>query len=597
MLTTFRSHYQTFFERADTIAFLGLLMMMILSGLMEVAGVASVLPFFGVLMDPSSIEENERFHLIYQMTGASDHTSFSIILGCLIIGLMVTSTVINLLSLRYLNRILWRTHDRLSQKVLKANLALPFEQLIDKDPSTYSRNVLNDVEAIVVHYFYSYGMIASRFVISVVIVALIGYTDLQMAGFVALVFGGLYVGIFLACTRRLKDLGHVREWTVKSRFLFAAEIFNGAKEIKVQNPDLHIIGQYINSTNKYSKMMEDSMFLQSAPKFVIETVGLSSTILIVLLLIMRGDPFSTIMPSLILFAVGGYRLLPSLQVIYSSIAMAKVFHPLFLRVSFALQDAADSVAAREQEKDVMPRRLTKAIEFRQVSYCYPRGDRNSVEGFTAHIPSGQTTALIGASGAGKSTLVDLLLGLLPLGQGQICIDGSPLEPAELAGWRRNIGYVPQQALTLNASIRANIAFTDDHLIDDEKVTHAAKLAHLDSFITSLPDGYDAKIGEDGLRLSGGQRQRLVIARALYRDPDILIMDEPTSALDQETQDAFVETITELRKNKTIILISHSAKVSRIADHCILMESGRLVAEGTPAELCDRNALGQRLLAL
>jgi ABC-type bacteriocin/lantibiotic exporter with double-glycine peptidase domain len=597
MLSKARNHYNIFFDSSSTLVFFGLISLLIVSGLMEVIGIASILPFFSILMDQTAIEDDKKLMWLYSFFAARNNADFALKLGFGIIGFISLSTAMSLFTIRKMNMVLWRVHDRLSERVMNANINLPYEELLSKDPSTYSRNILNDIEVIVAHYFIPIGMILSRLLITVVIIALIAYTDWQMACVIAFVFTGLYALIFLMCTRRLKALGVIREDTIKSRFLYAAEIFYGVKEIKIQNPDLHIIKQYTNSTYRYSRMMEEASFLQTAPRSIIEAFGLSSAVIIVMVFILRDEPLNVFLPSLVLFAVGGFRLLPSLQMIYSSLIMAKVHHPLFLRISDILKtNRENEEIARSRNADDRYL-MTESIEFRNLVYRYPRAESDTISNFSAKIPFGKTTALIGPSGSGKSTLVDMVLGLLPPTSGDVFIDGRSLPEDKLYAWRRNIGYVPQKAIMLNASIQVNIAFMDEDAIDRQRVEASAKLSMLHDFISTLPNGYDTKIGEDGYRLSGGQHQRMMIARALYRDPDILIMDEPTSALDGETQDAFIQSINQLRAYKTILLISHSAKVAQIADHCILVGNGILLAEGPPGYVRTASALGQRLLSV
>lgn len=594
MIRSVEGHYNTFFDPGDGRAFAGVFSVMVFCGLLEVAGVASVLPFFAVLMDPGLVQKNATLAAVYHFLGPSSANAFVLQMGFGIIAVMVISTVLTVANGWQTQRILWSVHDRLSEKVLTATLSRPYEELLDKDPATYSRSVLSDVEAVIVHYFYPISQILSRGIIVLVIVALISYSDPKMAVIVITVFGGLYFFIFSLCRRRLQELGRVRDRTVQSRFIFAAEIFSATKEIKVLSPDLHVIRQYIDDTKSYSRMMEQSTFFQAMPRPVIETAGLSGALLIVIVFVLRGVPFHDVLPSLVLFAVGGYRLLPSLQTLYSSLSMVRVFHPLFLRMSSELRRAVVQRTPIANDMEIERAPLADII-FQAVSYRYPRGDVPAVHNFSATFPVSKLTAVIGPSGAGKSTILDLLLGLLLPDSGTILIDGRPLDDAWVATWRNRLGYVPQQSIVLNASIAQNIAFSGTLDIDLDRVVRAARLARLDAYIKALPEGYVTRLGEGGQRLSGGQRQRLVIARALYRDPEILVMDEPTSALDQETQDAFMDSIDQLRRDKTVIVISHSPQVARIADYCVLIDGGRVVSEGSPQEVREQSALGRRLM--
>src|SRR5690606_5895570 len=204
-------------------------------------------------------------------------------------------------------------------------------------------------------------------------------------------------------------------------------------------------------------------------------------------------------------------------------------------------------------------------------------------------PIHQRTAFVGPTGGGKTTLIDLLLGLFEPTQGRILIDDIELNEQTLAAWRARIGYVPQSIFLSDASISGNIAFgVPDELIDMEAVTRAARAAHLDTFVTSLPHGYDTLVGEREIRLSGGQRQRIGIARALYHNPDILILDEATSALDSVTEEVVMQAISELGRNRTIIMIAHRLTTVQECDRIYVLERGRVSAQGTYAELIERD---------
>lgn len=235
--------------------------------------------------------------------------------------------------------------------------------------------------------------------------------------------------------------------------------------------------------------------------------------------------------------------------------------------------------------DTAPVTFTREIQFSSVTFSYPGSPAPAVNNVSLTIGHHQTIGLIGASGSGKTTLVDLLLGLYLPDAGEIRIDGQPLTPANLRCWQAKIGYVPQHIFLCDDTIANNIAFgVPASEISREQITHAARLAHLHDFIETLTDGYDTVVGERGVRLSGGQRQRIGIARALYHDPELLVMDEATSALDGATETAVMEAINELSGKKTIVLIAHRMTTVEGCDSITMLESGEVVAQGDYSQL-------------
>jgi ABC-type multidrug transport system fused ATPase/permease subunit len=211
------------------------------------------------------------------------------------------------------------------------------------------------------------------------------------------------------------------------------------------------------------------------------------------------------------------------------------------------------------------------------------------------IPARSTVALVGPSGAGKSTLVDLLCLLLRPRSGQLLIDGVPAEELNVASWRRQIGYVSQETVVFDDTIANNICLWKGDVGGDpelfEHIREAARRAHIDDFVETLPDGYQTRVGDRGVRLSGGQRQRLFIARELFKNPQLLILDEATSALDSESERAIRASIDALRGRMTVVIIAHRLSTIRNVDRVYVLERGRVVEQGTYAEL--RNAEGSR----
>jgi ATP-binding cassette subfamily C protein len=224
--------------------------------------------------------------------------------------------------------------------------------------------------------------------------------------------------------------------------------------------------------------------------------------------------------------------------------------------------------------------LAASVEARGLSYTYAGAASPALREVTLKIDRGTVVAFVGRSGAGKSTLVDILIGLHLPASGCVVVDGRDVA-ADIRGWQRNIGYVPQSIFLTDDSLRRNVAFgIDDAEIDEAGVLRALQAAQLGEFARSLPRGLDTVVGERGSRLSGGQRQRIGIARALYRDPDVLVLDEPTSALDRQTADDVAAVLTSLKGRKTVLLIAHQRSTVRVCQHIFLLRNGELAAEGT-----------------
>ena len=239
--------------------------------------------------------------------------------------------------------------------------------------------------------------------------------------------------------------------------------------------------------------------------------------------------------------------------------------------------------------------LEREIVYDGVSFGYRAGD-HVLQDVSFRVPRGSVVALVGPSGAGKSTLVDLLGRFYEVGEGAITIDGTDIRDFEVRSLRRQLGIVSQDTVLFHDTVRANIAYGLDH-VDDAALERAARAAHAHEFIQHLPKGYDTVVGERGAELSGGQRQRISIARAILRDPPILIFDEATSALDTESERLVQAAIERLLAGRTVFVIAHRLSTIRKADQILVLENGRVVERGDHRALLDEGGLYSRLYAL
>ncbi len=239
--------------------------------------------------------------------------------------------------------------------------------------------------------------------------------------------------------------------------------------------------------------------------------------------------------------------------------------------------------------------LQHALSVQRVTFAYdPEGSRRAVHQVSLRIPARQMTAVVGPSGSGKSTLADLMLGLLTPAEGEISVDGQPLNGGVLADWRNSIGYVPQEPFLFHDTVRANLLWSKPDATDDE--LHAVlRTAAADTFVARLPQGLDTIVGDRGVRLSGGERQRLTLARALLRRPTLLLLDEATSSLDTANERFVQEAIDRLHGELTLVVIAHRLSTVQQADQVVVLDHGHLVESGTPDELSRKEGGAYRHL--
>ena len=309
--------------------------------------------------------------------------------------------------------------------------------------------------------------------------------------------------------------------------------------------------------------------------------------------VLKGEGTAAI-PSLALYALAGNRLVPIFQQFFAAAITIKYHTRAVESLEEDLAIVRHSTRHDRIEID-QPLSFKNQIELKNLTFQYPTANKPALKDVSLIIPQNQSIGLVGRTGSGKTTLADVILGLYTPASGTIAVDGVSLTEANERAWRQRVGYVPQNVFLTNASAARNIALgIPADQIDHAAVRRSAQMAQAEEFITQLPDGYDTIVGERGVKLSGGQRQRLGIARALYHNPDVLVFDEATSALDGMTEDAVMQAVQSLSAERTMILIAHRLRTVQACDRIVMLEAGRVVADGSYEALMRSSADFRRL---
>ena len=344
-------------------------------------------------------------------------------------------------------------------------------------------------------------------------------------------------------------------------------------------------GFYLDKALHYKQVSTRSTrivtFLGELPRHLLEIIFVIGIAALGLYAVSSPEPGSAV-STLALFGVAGFRILPSVVRALASFNSVRSGEGALVRVRDALIAAADLEPAPTSPPTPLP--ITRDVALKGVSFRYEQSEGDVVDGVSLVLRVGTSLALVGASGAGKTTIVDLVLGLHRPQTGRVLVDGVDIHD-NLRGWRANIGIAPQQTLLVPGTVRENVAYTDDpSTVSDERVWAAIRDARLTEVVQRMPGGLDADVGPAGARLSGGERQRFGIARALYRDPSLLILDEATSALDNETEHQVTETLQAIQGRLTVLVVAHRLSTIRHCDQIAFLDSGRVVAVGTFEEL-------------
>jgi ABC-type multidrug transport system fused ATPase/permease subunit len=567
-----------------------LLLSMLLVAAFETAGIASIMPFMAVVTDPSVIHSNKWLSTLYNYLGFSGDRDFLRFLGVSVVVLLVVSNLIKAanswLTQRYHNKL----NYVLAQRLLAKYMSQPYAFFLNRNTAELAKNILTEARNVVTGIVSPATDLVSRGLVALAIIGLLLVVDPTVAIAIASGLGGLYAIIYVTARRKLNAIGRLQVDANAKKYKAADEALSGIKELKVLGREPYFLRQFATHSKRHAKSNATAGLIGDMPRFALEVIAFGGILGVVIYLLGRSESRGSLVPLLALYAFAGYRLLPALQQLFASAALLRrsvaALDVLHADLVSPVPDILSPERRLIENSCAPPLPFTDSLELRDLWFRYDGAPEPAIRGVSLRIGANNSIGIVGPTGCGKTTLVDIVLGLLHPSAGELRVDGRPITTDLLARWQRSIGYVPQQIYISDDTMARNIAFgVPESEIDMDAVRRAARIARLDEFIESeLAAGYDTGIGERGIRLSGGQRQRIGIARALYRDPALLVMDEATSALDGITEESVMDAVRTLSRRKTVILIAHRLTTVRECDVIYLMERGRIAISGSYDEL-------------
>jgi len=555
-----------------------LLGLMFLNALAELASIGAVVPLLALLADPEGMA---RFPWALNVLGALGASSEG---ERLVAATLVFIAFVSLAGAFRL-QLAWLTQDfvysvghDISVEVQRRILSQPYAFHVQTNSSTLLAGVEKTEQLTYTLLLPLMQALIAAFLSLFIIIALV-YIHPLVAGVTALTFFSMYALISKLTRRRLQANSNAVADAWDTRLQTVQESLGGIRDVIIDGSrDAHL-GAFARASRRLKNALSSNAFIASAPRSVIETAGMVVIALIALFAARQPAGFTAAVPILGAVALGAQRLLPLLQQIYAASSTFTGSSAVLAQVSGLLQLPIRDEGDENGEPE--PLQLQTAISLRDVSFTYPSRRRPAVDRVNMEIPAGSSVALVGATGSGKSTLGDLIMGLLEPTSGTISIDGHPLTGRVRRRWQRCIAHVPQAIFLADTTIAQNIGLArNDSGVDLDRVVAAARRAQLHEFVSALPDGYETLVGERGVRLSGGQRQRLGIARALYKEAQVLVLDEATSALDEQTEAAVMDGLYELdREACTMIVIAHRPSTIKRCDLVVKIHEGRVVDHG------------------
>ena len=577
--------------RGDAVKVVALFLMMLLAAILELAGIGMIPAFVAVVAVPDKIlgfKPIEPIFTYLDINNAQELLLFGSI--ALVLIFMLKSAYIvffGYIESRYLNN----RRYIISRRMMSTYMQAPYTFRLNKNSSELVRNVNGEVNIIVNNILQGLLRIAKDGFMTITILGFLFYYE-PVITLVVLILSGVGAGSFIFFTqKKLKQNGEEllehRRNMIKAIF----EGISGLKDARVLNREKEFISQFSREARESANLSTYNRFIMQIPRPVVETTAVMGMMFISVLMVWQGQTMGTILTTLTLFAMATVRLMPALQSISSKYTSLQYniasLDPVYNDLKLLEKEVQQLQEERNKSKKIV---FKDKIEINNLTYIYPNSTEKALDNVSVTIPKGKAIAFVGESGAGKTTMVDLLLGLMKPTKGNILVDSTDTHE-DISGWQQNIGYIPQSIFLADDTIRRNIAFgLPEKEIDDEKIKKAVESAQLSNFLRNLPEGLETNIAEHGARLSGGQRQRVGIARALYHNPEVLVMDEATSALDNITEQQVTKAIEALIGERTIIMIAHRLTTVMNCDRLYLMENGRIVQEGTYSELIERSSL-------
>ena len=587
------------FSQRDKLQYAGLLVMMGFGAVLEIIGIGAVPAFLSTLTAPEKVRAYPGVEPVLDALGITTAKEL-VVWGAVGFILIFTVRAAYLVLLKYVRiRLTERHRVRLGRLLFTRYMAAPYEFHLGRNTAELLRNVNSETKNIITGVINPILELVLNGMMTLCIAGLLLVTTPWVAlGAIVGVGGGGYLFLWFVQEKMHRYGKQAR--TERKKAIQAVNQGVGAfRDARVLGVEKFLVGDFYRSIARYAELERYKKFVGGLGNPLLEYIAVAGLMLLALMMVALGTELSAMVPLLGLFGAAIVRLRATVGAItntlntlqYNMASVDAVVGDLQTLDDLAYDTVALPDGDRQNGQGAQNGQKTGlsfdgTLRFENVTYWYPNAGETALQDVSLTIERGQSVGLVGATGAGKSTLVNALLGLLKPQEGRILADRTDVH-TDLRTWQDHLGYIPQSIFLLDDTIRRNVAFgVPDDAIDDEKVWDALYAAQVGDFIMNdLPDGIETIVGEDGVRLSGGQRQRVGLARAIYHNPDVLVMDEATSDLDNETESQVMGALNDLKTDRTFVMIAHRLSTVRDCDRLFFMKKGRVVARGSFEELC------------
>ena len=544
-----------FLEKKDRLNIYFSIILMTIASILEVLSISSLIPFVTVIFSPEKLMDIKFLNNLI-VTKIYDIDNFKLLFTSLFIFLVLIS---NLFRVYVLNKII-----KLSKTIPTGISSKIYKKIIETDYNTFKKknsagfiSLVTDKMDSISAVFFNFLSACTALVIIIGILALLLIVNTKISLLTILIVTFLYFLIGIFVKKKLKNNSEILSISSFARIKHVKETYGSIKQLILFNTGNIFFKIFEKNDKNYRMAQYKTQFLTTSPRFLVETTGIITISLIIYFLhtSFNYEPIAIISLVAIL-AFSAQRVLPQINTIYVSYTSLLSYSEFIKEINLILKEVGNNKNPQyRQEINNQDFNFKKQIKLKNISFRYERNNNDIIKSLDFEIEKGSSIAIIGETGSGKTTLLDIIMGLLIPMEGNLEIDGNKITDQNKKNWQNKISHVPQETFLFDNTIKNNIIFNfENDKFDISKVIEAAKLAEIHDFIETLPDKYETIIGENGILLSGGQRQRIGIARALFKNREILTLDEATSALDISTEKKILNNLSKI--DITIIQITH-----------------------------------------
>jgi ATP-binding cassette, subfamily B, bacterial PglK len=542
---------------------------------LDMLGVAVIFPYLSVLTVEAPEAGQGLLARLYAWTGVSSRAEFVVLVSVALGAFFLLKFMVTYVA----NQVKYRTNARITTG-LSDDL---FRRLLGADYSFLANNSVSEMTGVInaetIHAVLcldAWVTIATEALFLTLILATITAVDARLAVLLVTALALLTAVLYFGVIKRTSRLGALQTQIHLRQYRFLYSIVNALKDIKILGLERASEAEHRDLNTRYAGAIASFYVYQTLPRAILELLVMVALVCAAVLVVLTDQDLKAAVPVIGLLAVAALRVVPSYSRIINSYGIHNYYKPSLGVVQRLYEDLGGAQVRPRSD----PRPFEHALEIHDLRFSH--GDKPVLAGVSLTIRKGRSAGIVGLSGSGKTTFLDVLAGLRRAEGGRFALDGNTFDPFETDTLRRLFGYVPQNVTLIDDSIAFNISF--ERQPDPDRLQRAARVARIHDFVTSLPGGFETPVGENGVRVSGGQKQRIGIARALYRDPQLLIFDEATSSLDNLTERELNAEIAGLSGSKTLIIVAHRLSTVERCDEIHVFDQGRVVGSGSHAAL-------------